>query len=277
MAIGYVSAIHDIEVIQLTNFLILTIFDPLTEITVLTLNDEQNSWSMGKALFIINRYYSLIATVVSKKTSDESLFNDDFRINHYAQQSSGPVRCFRYFHWEGGGGLITCIITETILLMRLYAMYALDKRILSLMLVGFVLSIASQGAVVGVAFKDVRDTETLLCVPLLPTFSYSFWIPRLAFETVLCILALIRGFQLQKDEIGDTDWSGNDLMKMLIRDSIGYYIVADSLNYTLNTQDVRYLSDVLGGLDNKSYANTAPRLTLLEFPLEYRFHFSIEE
>ncbi|KAH7881578.1 uncharacterized protein C8R40DRAFT_1078909 [Lentinula edodes] len=40
--------------------------------------------------------------------------------------------------------------------MRLYAMYALDKRILSLMLVGFVLSIASQGAVVGVAFKDVR-------------------------------------------------------------------------------------------------------------------------
>ncbi|KAJ3898270.1 hypothetical protein F5879DRAFT_638988 [Lentinula edodes] len=82
----YVSAIHDIEVIQLTNLAAGTviIYDHL-----LTLNDEfehiwQNSWSMGKALFIINRYYSLIATVVSKKTSDESLFNDDFRINNYA-------------------------------------------------------------------------------------------------------------------------------------------------------------------------------------------------
>ncbi|KAJ3888809.1 hypothetical protein GG344DRAFT_67621 [Lentinula edodes] len=86
MAIDYVSAIHDIEVIQLTNLAAGTviIYDHL-----LTLNDEQNSWSMGKALFIINRYYSLIATVVSKKTSTESLFNDDFRINNYAQQSSG--------------------------------------------------------------------------------------------------------------------------------------------------------------------------------------------
>ncbi|KAJ3806355.1 hypothetical protein F5876DRAFT_69019 [Lentinula aff. lateritia] len=206
MAIGYVSAIRNLEVIKFTNLAAGTviIYDHL-----LTLNDEfehiwKNSWSMGKALFIINRYYSLIATIV---------------INNYG---------FQYFHWEGGGGLITCIITETILLMRLYAMYALDKRMLSLMLVGFVLSIASQGAVVGVALKNVRaykDTETLLCVPLLPTFSYSFWIPRLAFETVLCILALIRGFQLQKDEIGETDWSGNDLMRILIRDSIGYYIV----------------------------------------------------
>ncbi|KAJ4476533.1 hypothetical protein C8R41DRAFT_533152 [Lentinula lateritia] len=169
---------------------------------------------MGKALFIINRYYSLIATIV---------------INNYALFGTlNEAVSFRYFHWEGVGGLITCIVTETILLMRLYAMYALDKRILSLMLVGFVLSIASQGAVVGVASKNVtayKDTETLLCVPLLPTFSYSFWIPRLAFETVLCILALIRGFQLHKDEIGETDWSGNDLMRILIRDSIGYYIV----------------------------------------------------
>ncbi|KAJ3918862.1 hypothetical protein F5877DRAFT_67038 [Lentinula edodes] len=220
MAIGYVSAIHDIEVIQLTNLAAGTviIYDHL-----LTLNDEfEHIWA-----WIISTKF-----VVNGKGS---VHNQSLLLTHRhgcnQQLRSTIFRGFRYFHWEGGGGLITCVITES-----------------------FVLSIASQGAVVGVAFKDVRaykDTETLLCVPLLPTFSYSFWIPRLAFETVLCILALIRGFQLQKDEIGDTHWSGNDLMKMLIRDSIGYYIVADPLNYTLNTQDVRHLFDVLGGLDNK--------------------------
>ncbi|KAJ3863358.1 hypothetical protein EV359DRAFT_64873 [Lentinula novae-zelandiae] len=178
MAIGYVSAIRNLEVIKFTNLAAGTviIYDHL-----LTLNDEKNSWSMGKALFIINRYYSLIATIVINNYGvfDISTGRDNFTnaiiCNHSKSRSSGG--------------------------RRIQECHSLIPP------------------------EAYKDTETLLCVPLLPTFSYSFWIPRLAFETVLCILALIRGFQLHKDEIGETDWSGNDLMRILIRDSIGYYIV----------------------------------------------------
>ncbi|KAJ3863355.1 hypothetical protein EV359DRAFT_64870 [Lentinula novae-zelandiae] len=65
---------------------------------VLTLDDERKSWSIGKVLFIISRYYSLIVTVA---------------INNYAffggLSGSG---CIQFSHWQGWSGLITCMIVE---------------------------------------------------------------------------------------------------------------------------------------------------------------------
>lgn len=56
-----------------------------------------------------------------------------------------------------------------------------------------------------------------------PSF-YAFWIPMLAFETLLCLLALIRGFQTFHKE-GSLFQSGRHLVHILIRDSVLYFLV----------------------------------------------------
>lgn len=51
---------------------------------------------------------------------------------------------------------------------------------------------------------------------------YGFWIPFLAFETLLFALALYKGYQaLQSPK----NWTGKKLLDVLVRDSILYYFV----------------------------------------------------
>ena len=67
-----------------------------------------------------------------------------------------------------------------------------------------------------------------ICVPLnISTHFWSFWVPLLAFETLMCSLALFRGFQSYKrHEILNGDSTvGSRLLQILIRDSILYFIV----------------------------------------------------
>ncbi|KAH7881573.1 uncharacterized protein C8R40DRAFT_52862 [Lentinula edodes] len=199
---------------------------------LLTLDDEiefiwRKSWSIGKVLFIISRYYSLIVTIA---------------VNNYAFFGglSGSVS-FQFSHWQGWSGLITCMIVETILQMRLYALYFLDKRILSLMIVSFIVSSASTAAVWVILTRGNFSTqlEFPFCLIKMPDYCYAIWIPRLAFGTLLCILALIRGFQLAKDESSvfesSTLPSGRILMKVLIRDCIGSYLVLFTVYLTFLT------------------------------------------
>ncbi|KAJ3903694.1 hypothetical protein F5879DRAFT_137235 [Lentinula edodes] len=199
---------------------------------LLTLDDEiefiwQKSWSIGKGLFIISRYYSLIITVV---------VNNYVLFGHLSASVS-----IHYSYWQGWSGLFTCMIVEMILQMRLYALYFLDKRILLLMVVSFIVSSASTALVLGLMYSGGISTqiETPFCLTELPDYSYAVWIPRLAFDTFLCILALIRGFQLAKEESDDFESStlpsGKHLMKVLIRDCIGSYLIMFAVYLTFLT------------------------------------------
>ena len=53
---------------------------------------------------------------------------------------------------------------------------------------------------------------------------YIFWIPMLAFEFLLCTLALIRGFQAFVSD-GSLFRRGRDLVSILLRDSVLYFLV----------------------------------------------------
>ncbi|KAJ3785509.1 hypothetical protein GGU10DRAFT_354742 [Lentinula aff. detonsa] len=191
---------------------------------LLTLDDEiefiwKKSWSIGKVLFIISRYYSLIASVL---INNMALF-----------QSLTESECIRYYHWQAWSGLITCMIVEVILQMRLYALYFLDKKILTLMVVSFIISSGSTASVLFTMFKSgpasiPHNPEVSFCLPDLAIYCYAVWIPRLVFETFLCILALIRGYQFANKETGNPESvlpSGKYLMRVLIRDCIGSYLV----------------------------------------------------
>jgi hypothetical protein len=62
------------------------------------------------------------------------------------------------------------------------------------------------------------------CAPgVVPDWFFTFWIPILLFESVLCSLALYRGLQTCKAS-GALFQSGRALVGVLVRDSVFYFI-----------------------------------------------------
>lgn len=66
----------------------------------------------------------------------------------------------------------------------------------------------------------------VFCVPsnVSPHF-YIFWIPMLAFEALLCSLAVIRGFRTYRSNRTSIFHNGRELVAILIRDSLIYFLV----------------------------------------------------
>ena len=63
------------------------------------------------------------------------------------------------------------------------------------------------------------------CIPLdVPHYLFAFWIPIIAFESLLCGMALFRGFQAFRYR-QNVLRAGRHLVTLLLRDSIIYYIM----------------------------------------------------
>jgi hypothetical protein len=64
-----------------------------------------------------------------------------------------------------------------------------------------------------------------ICVPInFPKYSYAFWIPILALETLNCGLAVFIGFR-NKQFKSSLYRSGKEIYDVLLRDSVVYFIV----------------------------------------------------
>lgn len=173
-------------------------------------------WSMGKVLFLLNRYYPAASVVFN----NYGLFSPTLT----------PSFCTRFFQWQGWTGLIACMLAEVILQMRLYAMYSLNKAVLALMVVSFVASTVTSGWIMHTILGKITATTVNIpngkfCMPIgISDHFYTFWIPMLAFEFLLCVLALIRGFQAFISD-GSLFRRGRDLVRVLLRDSVLYFLV----------------------------------------------------
>lgn len=118
------------------------------------------------------------------------------------------------------------MIAEIILQIRLYALYLMDKRVLALMLVCFMASSVCAAVIMGNVLSGVTAIVPgrHFCVPLgISSHFYSFWIPILAFETLLCALALARGIQTVRSERGLFRFK-RDLVNVFVRDSVLYFL-----------------------------------------------------
>ncbi|KAJ7917200.1 hypothetical protein B0H13DRAFT_1995645 [Mycena leptocephala] len=182
---------------------------------IITLDEEveliwKSPWSMGKALFFIVPLFS------PSLTDTVSL---------------------RFFRWQGWTGLIACMIAEVILQMRLYALYFLNKKVLALMVTTFIVSSASSAVIMGKVLQGITARAhalpgTTFCVPFgVPDYFFAFWIPIIGFESLLCGLALYRGFQTFR-AAGSPFQSGRHLVAILIRDSILYFLVMFATYFT---------------------------------------------
>ncbi|KIK52144.1 hypothetical protein GYMLUDRAFT_371607, partial [Collybiopsis luxurians FD-317 M1] len=152
------------------------------------------------------------------------------------------------------------MIAESILQMRLYALYSLDKRVLYLMIVSFILSTAASVTVVNYILAHIQAAAHLIpgfsfCFPVfIPPYFYALWIPVLAFEAVLFALAAFQGFRTHQRNNSALQYEER-LFKILIRDSIIYFVMLFAT----------YLTCVLVTVINRSY---------FEVPIPFAFALS---
>ncbi|EPQ50395.1 hypothetical protein GLOTRDRAFT_133948 [Gloeophyllum trabeum ATCC 11539] len=124
-----------------------------------------------------------------------------------------------------------------ILQLRLYALYHLNRRVLVLMCGAFLVSAGTAAVIMGMVLARISAHSGLIpglpfCIPVnVPSWFYTFWIPTLGFESLLCALALFRAF---KDFRSRTSLfqSGRHIVKILIRDSVIYYLIMFATYFT---------------------------------------------
>jgi len=184
----------------------------------------KSRWSIGKVLFFIMRYYTL--------TFDLIYYN-------YAIFSPNLTDkfCLHWWRWGGGSGLLTFALAQLILQLRLYALYNRSKKILALMLGTFIAALAASSTLLGLSFVGSNSVPSHM-IPGLPFcvpggdlhLFYTFWIPLLISESLLCGLAVYRGIYLHRLH-GSTFRSGNRLVEFLIRDSVVYFLVVFAIYF----------------------------------------------
>ncbi|KAI0659104.1 hypothetical protein C8Q70DRAFT_916437 [Cubamyces menziesii] len=195
--LGALPAIENTRYAELSSTVII-LFDH-----IITLDQEHSHWSLGKVLFLVNRYYALCIVI-----------------------------CLSWFKWQGWTGVVTFVIAELILQLRLYALYFRDRRVLACMVSVCLGAAASSAYVVGHGLSHITSvavtlphTRSTVCVPSgLPGDFYAFWIPMLISESVLCGLALFRGFQSYRPG-SNVFQSGRRIIEILVRDSLSYFVI----------------------------------------------------
>ncbi|PIL27461.1 hypothetical protein GSI_10610 [Ganoderma sinense ZZ0214-1] len=142
---------------------------------VLTLDQEielfwHAQWSLGKLLFLINRYYAL---------------------------------CIVIFNNYGAALAASYVMGRALYFITAYAI-------------------------------KLPLSDTTVCVPFgLPSNFYAFWIPMLISESVLCGLALYRGFDSYRPG-ANVMQSGRRIIEILVRDSLSYFVIIFA-TYLMNT------------------------------------------
>ncbi|PPQ92446.1 hypothetical protein CVT25_009692 [Psilocybe cyanescens] len=169
--------------------------------------------------------------------------NDSIR-SHHAHLG------LHYFRWEGWTGIIGYIFTSGLLQTRIFALYSMNKAVVAFLSTFFVLSLASAATIMGVFLSGItgalevsfntiaRYLEYSFFVGLqahalpvpggsfcsssqVPSYLYSVWIPILIFESVLCAMAVMRGFQ---NRAATRYYYGQSrLLDILVLDSIRIY------------------------------------------------------
>ncbi|KAH6908826.1 hypothetical protein BKA70DRAFT_253570 [Coprinopsis sp. MPI-PUGE-AT-0042] len=172
-------------------------------------------WSNGKILFILNRYYSLATVILD--------------LYGFFSPKLTPSVSLHFFQWQGWTGLVAAMLAQLILQMRIYAMYSLNKGILVFMVAAFLGSTLTSAWIMFNALASITRRSTFLHGKFcfadgIPSHFWSFWLPLIAFETILCGLALVRGFQAVRTG-GSLFRAGRHLVRILIRDSVLYFVV----------------------------------------------------
>jgi len=119
------------------------------------------------------------------------------------------------------------MVAQAILQIRLYALYSLNKKVLALMLTFYFSCAASSVWIIVTELSDTLAVVVLgrFCLPIgIPHRFYTYWIPMVSYESLLCGLALFQGFRTFRSG-GSMFRNGKRLVGIMVRDSILYFLV----------------------------------------------------
>ncbi|KAF4616416.1 hypothetical protein D9613_008245 [Agrocybe pediades] len=107
--------------------------------------------------------------------------------------------------------------------IRIYALYGRDKRVLSVMVLFYVITTAI--AAWAITTDMIQATWVMVCnFPALSKHTFGLWLPPLAFESGLCIMVLYKGYQTFKYTAVKNRTVA--LIEILVRDSVMYYLIS---------------------------------------------------
>ncbi|KAF8513378.1 hypothetical protein JB92DRAFT_2924089 [Gautieria morchelliformis] len=194
----------------------------LTYDCALTFDDEfefvwKRSWSVGKVLFIFNRYFGVLSVLSFVMASSFRLSD---QVRHYC----------RGFIWWGIASEAIAIATAE---SMIYIFYNCSRRLL-LVLIAFLvaaMAICSWLAISTLSTMTMKVSGMTACSVTATPHAFFVWIPSLIFETCLVALMSCKGWRVYRSE------GGSKLLHLIIRDSMFMAILANCIVWVIPSLD----------------------------------------
>jgi len=136
---------------------------------------------------------------------------------------------------------VTTVAVEIILIMRVYAMFHSNNKLLAVVLFLFLGEVASMLTVIGLSLPKLGFTPQCLIIST-PSYFTSYWLISLTFETLLFILTLITFFRSVRSYTGT-----GIFLHVLVRDGTWAYALIFVI-MLLNTLMFDLIKNTLAGV-----------------------------
>lgn len=182
-------------------------------------------WSAAKCLYFFNRYVSPVFLGIHAMIFLSPHVTDGL--------------CLSWFKFEGYTGTIAIASVEMILGFRVLALWNRNKWIAAILVFALLAEVAAMLAILSSTYVNMLAVSLpdpsipyRACIPLnVSPYFFTFWIPPLAYESLVFILAAIKGFNTLRYNFswGDGEFNfrstGSRLLEVMIRDSLWYFLL----------------------------------------------------
>lgn len=154
-----------------------------------------------------------------------------------------PIQCRDLLIYELSVNEALTIIVEAVLIIRIYAMFNCDTRILTVVLILYVGEISAMVTVLAISIPRMEFTTGCI-ITYAPSVFTSYWMISLAFETILFGMTLIKFFvTVASDRSLRRSW----IMYILVRDGTWAFAVIFTA-MLMNTFMYHFMHNSLAGL-----------------------------
>ncbi|KAH7920725.1 hypothetical protein BV22DRAFT_1132849 [Leucogyrophana mollusca] len=121
-------------------------------------------------------------------------------------------------------------IMQTILQMRIYALYKRSRRVLVFMIATFVMEIIAMSTIMivvdtGVEIVNNLPPDAKICVAEdVPGFFFAWWLPVIVFEGLLCMFALSAGVRQLVSRTKMEGFRGGRAVDALVKGNVFYFL-----------------------------------------------------
>ncbi|KAF4616441.1 hypothetical protein D9613_008226 [Agrocybe pediades] len=171
--------------------------------------------------------------------------------------------CTNFARWDLFTTFASTVLVQAVLQIRVFAIYARSRLILSIMALFYAISIGLAGWIVIIDMSMAKSSVVTLVpggqlqgcsFPNLSSKSPILWISPLIFETILYILVLYKGWQMFRTTrhlpTHQGSSSGGLLLGILVRDSVIYFFILSLIYFSTviawGVKDLNGYIDIMG-------------------------------